>query len=424
MSKGTPMFMDTSKDLEVIIKVTEVCNINCSYCYVFNMGNEDYKSRPQFISQGTAEQIVAFLRQGVRDMKTERIRIVFHGGEPLMLGKRRFQSLCRTLQDGLGNLVDLGLGLQSNGALIDEEWIAIFEEFKINVGISLDGPERIHDHYRVDKAGNGTHAKTLAGIELLRSAYNAKRISCPGAICVINPDFPVSQVYHHIVRELGFKRVSFNLPMETCDSVPSRYTESLPRYLTGLFEEWLADEDPEIEIRILDQMLRVFAGNDEFRDILLNVHKKHLMVVIAADGELSEHDDFKVINFAQRMGNVKDTSLLDFANSPLRQFLHALINSVPDDCQGCDWRNYCRAGCTHGLSITRYSQANGFNNRSSLCSGFAALFEKGADFLMANGLHRYQLDAALGLGNGDQAVNCIAVPVPDQSFYTLHEAAE
>lgn len=411
-------FMARSDDLEVIVKVTEVCNINCSYCYVFNKGNDDFASRPQFISTQTVDAIVAFLTRGVDDLRAKRMRIVLHGGEPLMLGKRRFRALCQSLRDGLGEKVDLGLGMQTNGALIDPEWIDIFEEFSISIGVSLDGPAHVHDHYRVDKAGRGTHAQTLAGIELLRHAHNQKRIGRPGAICVINPDFSASDVYSHIVRELGFKRVSFNLPMETCDSVPVHYAQALPRYLTELFDEWISDADPQIDIRIFDQMMRFFAGHEAFQQRLLNMHKEHLMVVIAADGDLSEHDDFKVINFAQRMGNVKDTSLLEFANQPLRSFLHSLINSVPDGCKSCDWRNYCRAGCTHGLAITRYSEENGFNNRSSLCAGFEALFQSGADFLQQNGLPQEQLRQALGLDGTDDRFEDCNVPMPEVSFYT------
>jgi len=410
-------------EIEIIIKITERCNINCTYCYMFNRGNDDYLNRPVFISNETIEDIIVFLVQGIADLSVKKVNVVLHGGEPLMMPKKRFSAMSARLRSVLEPLATLNIGLQTNAMLIDEEWIAIFEKQRINIGVSIDGPAVVNDAYRVDKAGRGTHASTVAGIRKLQDAYNAGRITRAGAIAVIDPSSSAKAVYRHIVDELGFTHMSFNLPMETRDTAAPALEEELPGYLSELFDEWVKDDNPKIRVRMFDQMLRYFAGDAVLRKRLPNFAIHHVMAVISADGDLSEHDDFKVINFAQRCGNVRDTTLLEFANAPLREYLHHIAHALPDACQSCDWRNYCRAGVTHGLTVSRYSRANGFNNRSSLCAGFSALFEAGASMLVKNGLSVDKLEDSLGLGHSDEVPSRVR-PAPVEMFsHSISEVA-
>lgn len=386
--------IDRADTLEVILKVTERCNINCTYCYMFNKGNEDFRERPAAISSAWIDDVTAFLREGVISLSASKVNVVLHGGEPLLLKKDRFRELCGKLRSSLDGLAALEIGIQTNATLIDCEWVDIFAEFGIAIGISLDGPPEVNDRYRVDKKGRSTYDRTLAGIRLLQEAYNRGGIAKPGLICVINPENSGRKIYRHVVDDLGFTNVSFNLPMETNDTIAPGDGERIGRYLEEVFQEWTADDNPRIQIRIFDQMFRFFTDG-RFRNLLPNFITRHVMVVIASDGTLSEHDDFKVINFAQRGGTVRDTSLYEFANSPLRRYLDLVAQTTPHACQSCDWKAYCRGGVTHGLTISRFSRDGGFDNRSSLCEAFRSLFERGAAYLMDNGFRAEDLQAAL-----------------------------
>lgn len=293
----------------------------------------------------------------------------------------------------------------------DGEGVGAGAEFDIQVGVSLDGPEHVNDRHRIDKHGNGTYEGTRAGIELLHKAHKDGQIVKAGAICVIDPTTSAEEIYRHFVDDLGFDQVSFNLPMETVDSAPDGFAERCARYLHELFEVWTNDGRTDVRIRLFDKLMRYLAGDEKLQELLPNFITKHIMVVIASDGELSEHDDYKVINFAQRGGTIFDTTLMEFANSPLRRYINHVAQTLPADCKSCDWKRYCRAGVTHGLTVSRYSERSGFDNRSVLCDAFISLYTDAARYLLKNGLQPEILYKALGSENAELETRSLE-PIP------------
>src|SRR5471030_323894 len=114
------------KHLEIILKVSERCNINCTYCYVFNLGNDISINSKPIISHDIIKDLTRFLERASHEYDIETIQIDFHGGEPLMMGKEKFDSACRDFLSGNYKKSRLQLACQTNAMLIDEEWIDIF----------------------------------------------------------------------------------------------------------------------------------------------------------------------------------------------------------------------------------------------------------------------------------------------------------
>jgi len=143
---------------EFIIKISSRCNINCSYCYMYNLGDSTALLQPKTISI----ELVHILARKLQIYKVKYglplLRIALHGGEPLLAGKLKFSTYCEDLFAALGEGFELYV--QTNGILIDHEWVDIFSKYKIVVGLSLDGPQEIHDKYRKTHGGAGTFAKT------------------------------------------------------------------------------------------------------------------------------------------------------------------------------------------------------------------------------------------------------------------------
>lgn len=143
--------------LTIVLKTVERCNINCTYCYFFNGIDKSFKQHPPYISFETIKKITKFLKEGSKDLNIQRVRLGIHGGEPLMQKKTSFDEMCNYLRDELEPDVKVTLTLQTNGMLLDEEWINLIIKHNIGLGISIDGPKEYHDKYRVDHFGKGTY---------------------------------------------------------------------------------------------------------------------------------------------------------------------------------------------------------------------------------------------------------------------------
>ncbi|MFJ2994237.1 radical SAM protein [Pandoraea sp. NPDC087047] len=142
--------------VEVILKISERCNIDCKYCYFFNKENQDYLSNPPYMSSETARAFVQFL-QSAPNFRGTTFQIDLHGGEPLMMKRERFEEIVTILKTGLRDAGAVQFTVQTNALLVDEAWLDLLSRLGVYVGVSIDGPKIYHDENRVDKTGAGTH---------------------------------------------------------------------------------------------------------------------------------------------------------------------------------------------------------------------------------------------------------------------------
>lgn len=164
------------KKLVLILKTAERCNLNCKYCYFFNGGDQSYKKHPPLISKGVVNQLVKFLSEGIQDLGIEHILVVFHGGEPLLQPIAQFTEMCFLLQSHLSPLTSIDFKVQTNATLISEKWIDAFSQFRVSVGVSLDGPKEYNDIDRIDHRNRGSYDAVRKGIHLLQEGVHQKKI--------------------------------------------------------------------------------------------------------------------------------------------------------------------------------------------------------------------------------------------------------
>src|SRR4051812_2983110 len=103
--------------LQIIFKIVETCNINCSYCYYFNMGDTTARNRPPLVSVETADDVASWLARGCQDLGIQQLSIAFHGGEPMMIAPETFDAICNLFRVRLSPLIDLSFIIQTNGTI-------------------------------------------------------------------------------------------------------------------------------------------------------------------------------------------------------------------------------------------------------------------------------------------------------------------
>lgn len=380
--------------LELILKVSERCNLACDYCYFFFGGDDAYEKHPALISTDNVTELAAFLRRTTLASQFDFVQIDFHGGEPLLMPKKRFRDLCKSLQEALPSSTRLIFGMQTNGVLIDEEWLNIFEDFNIQVGVSLDGPEEVNDKHRVDKKGQGSHGDAVRGLMLLQEGYDEGRFPLPTVLCVASGPLSLYQLHHYFTEELGVRALDLLLPDYTHETVPTNYKDHLMKDLEAFVTAVLGAHKNGYYCRVVDQARRSLSRRfhsprlDQF-----NAYKR-VILTVSSGGEIGPPDVLRICDpdYFSTPLHLSEASFIDVVEQFHAPFWDAQFN-LPESCSDCCWRNVCRGGDI----VHRYSKDAGHRNASIYCDFLQAFYGAIAAQLLEGDLEFYELVASLGI---------------------------
>lgn len=348
----------------ILLKVASRCNIDCSYCYVFHMGDSNWNRLEKIISKSTVD---AFCRSIDRLSKKQDsiFSIVLHGGEPLLIGVQGLSYLLGGLRAILP--ASYPVSIQTNGVLLTDEILDICSFYQTTVAVSIDGPKDIHDRWRVDHGGNGSFDRVLAGIRLLQKHEDSAFLNA-GLLAVIDPYSNPREVYSFF-KHLKAPSVDFLLRDGNHDRLPqgklSLDSLEYGRWMEGLLQVYLSDPDP-FPIRVLDDMMKVLLGG--------HVTKEGVgitdfgIVIVDTDGSIMKNDTLKsAFDGADRFkltANIKDVCLVDFIQSPDFLTYREAQRPTCSACQNCSELRLCGGG----MILHRWSQQNEFDNPSVYCS--------------------------------------------------------
>ena len=383
-------YLSQVNTVEIVLKIVERCNLNCSYCYYFNGGNNDFEKMPAVMTPKTASDIGAFLAEGAKRIGINQVNLDFHGGEPLFLKKERFIEIVEALIDALDPDVKLRFAIQTNAALIDDEWIDILSKYNFLVGVSLDGPKSYNDKFRIDHKGRSSYDDTVNGIRLLREAYESGRIKSYGGLAVINHD-------RHFVDDLKFPGLDFLLPDYTHDNFDSSTAAAYGDYLINLFELWKEDFE-DIEVRRINNLIAAFSGDETNRFVGFSKQAaKAIAFTIHSDGTCAPDDILRITPVWDEFikPNVTETTLEQFLLQPLLIQMEKESRAVPPACEVCCWANICGGG---GVQTHQYDSKNhSFHNPSVFCESLQQFYAHVAQFLLDNGMPQHRLLEILGI---------------------------
>lgn len=363
------MTLDVSSDqapLAVTLKVASRCNLNCSYCYVYNKEDQSWRDRPARMSDEVVEATIERLQRHCARSRQAVLRVVLHGGEPMLAGAKRIDRWCTMLRDGLGDVAELKLAIQTNGMLVNDEWIDVFARHRIVVGVSIDGPPEIHDVFRVDRRGRGSYGSVVRGVERLTAG--GVQVSFL-TVAQLGAD-PV-RIHRHLV-ELGPAQIEYLLPDNTHETIGAVRAELGPTpgadFLIPIFEDWWTNGTMDIRVGPFMAIARSILGGECEVDFIGNNPLGYLFV--ESDGSIEGLDVLRVCGdgMAATGLNVKDN---DFAEL---EGLHRTLvfdgMPLPEGCRSCPERDTCAGG----YLPHRYSKARGFDNPSAWCADLLKLF--------------------------------------------------
>jgi len=328
---------------------------------MYNLEDKSYQSRPKIMSEETRDMFFEKLMKHVQNYQLGDIVIYLHGGEPLLVTKPYFVNWVEKLLTTVGSLCNVILIAQTNGILLDNEWIEIFHRFNIRLGISLDGPKAFHDTFRVTKNGAGTYDKVMLALKTLRDHPLGAHVF-GSILSVANPDIPPEQLWQTWLRT-GFKRFDFNLPHCTHDNPPWFTTDQLSPWLIELFELWWTENDPEIDVRFFRNIVHLILGASSSTDYIGG--KQVGIVVIETDGSIQGTDALRACKngLTNVNMNVFTNNIQDAMNIPLVKLSNNGASRLCQKCLVCDVKDVCGGGYVPH----RYRERNDFDNPSVYC---------------------------------------------------------
>jgi uncharacterized protein len=318
------------------------CNMACTYCFyrdkeTFFPGDKIHRMSDEILEE-TLKQIFAQPLQAVS--------IGWQGGEPTLMGLPFFEKAV-ALQIRYGKGKSVGNGLQTNGLLIDKNWTRFLNEYNFLVGLSLDGPEHVHNRYRLRRGRQDTWAEVVDRARLLLD--EGVKVN---ALIVVNDysvQFPEEIYKFH--KELGLDHMQFipcveTDPADTTRAAPfSAPAEGHGRFLIKLFDLWLADfQDgrPTTSIRFFDSVFYRYVDRDPPECDLQA--KCGNYVVVEHNGDVYACDFF--VEERWKLGNVMQRKLMHMLNSARQNEFGRMKADLPEPCQACPWLSVCRGGCT------------------------------------------------------------------------------
>ena len=348
-----------------------ICNLGCKYCYFLS------KERlyPDSDFRMADETLESYIRQYITAQQVPEVTFTWQGGEPTLMGLdfyRRAAALQKKYRRPGQQIYNT---LQTNGLQINDEWADFFRRNNFLIGVSLDGPEKLHDAYRVDKGGNPTHHKVLAGIETLKKG----RVDFNILTCVhaANGDYPLD-VYRFLRDTVGARFIQFIPIVERANQTGFQEGEKVThrsvtprqygRFLAKIFDEWLQQDVGQIFVQIFDVALGVWLGQQA--SLCIFGETCGTALALEHNGDLYSCDHF--VEPKHFLGNIAGSEIIPLvASEKQRRFGLAKRDTLPRYCRECNVHFMCNGGCPKNRFIKTPDGEAGLNY---LCRGYKLFF--------------------------------------------------
>lgn len=276
---------------EFVLKICQRCNLSCSYCYVYTMADQSWHSRPAFMSQTIWEQAARRIAEHAIVHNLPEVRIILHGGEPLLAGPSRIAAVADAVRVALPGGVQGRLKIQTNGLLLSPDVLSICHQHNIRIGVSLDGGREQNDKHRCYPDGRGSFADVDRSLRLLTAPEHLCLFS--GILTTIDPTSDPVASYETLL-SYSPPAIEFLWPHANWSSShPLVQHEGTPfgDWMVRLFDRWYDSSRQETRIRffedIIDAALEMISG------VQGRSPSSAVVAVVETDGAIEQADSLK-----------------------------------------------------------------------------------------------------------------------------------
>lgn len=388
----------TAQPFHIMVKpIGPKCNLDCTYCFylekevLFGEG-EKWKMSDELLESYVARYIAA--------QPPGPVTFAWQGGEPTLCGVEFFEKAVRW-QKQYGRGREIENAFQTNGTLLDDAWGEFLSRERFLVGISIDGPEQLHDAYRVKRNGRGSFADVMRGLEVLKR----HKVEFNTLTCVNRLNSEHGGEVYDFLKGIGSRYLQFipiveRLPDAEAErlglshATPPTFAEedenlhapvtdwsvqpkAYGRFMWSIFKRWVVRDVGRIYVQLFDVALGKWAGIPGGLCIFSEECGRAL--ALEHDGSLYSCDHF--VYPAYKLGNIREQSMAEMVDSAFQQdFGKDKARRLPDYCLQCTVKFACNGGCPKQRFLLTPTGQAGLNY---LCAGYRFIFSKMDPYMRA-----------------------------------------
>lgn len=384
------------KRMNIMTKpVGSKCNIDCQYCYYLSK-KELFADESNCQPQMDADALEHYIRSYIEQQNHSEIVFHWQGGEPTLLGVNYFRDVVRLQKKYCPKGVTIENNLQTNGILLNDEWGKFLAKNHFLVGLSIDGPEMLHNAYRVNRSGRGTFSQTMKGLEVLHK-HNVQfaTLTCVNNLTAANA-LEVYKFLRDVVKSKQMQFIPIVEPKSFRSTAPQRWNDAevifqgMPEtdpkhpnsvveswcvsdkqwgdFLCTVFDEWIDNDIGLINVPYFEACVESWMGRVNPLCTLAPMCGKGL--AIEANGDVFACDHYVYPEY--KLGNINDTRLEGMQFSKEQEaFGYAKESTLPKQCRECRYQFACFGECPKNRFIKTMDGETGLNY---LCAGWKKFF--------------------------------------------------
>lgn len=366
--------MIQNRSFQIFTKpVGDSCNLNCSYCYYHTDALIKIEGKRIINDDSFLEE---YIRHHIEATTDDTVFFSWHGGEPILAGIEFYSKALDFQKKHLPAGKKLMNGIQTNGTMLNEDWCRFLKSAGFIVGISIDGPEHLHNCFRQTKNGSSTFESVISGFRLLQKHQISTEVLC--VVSAGNEKYPL-EVYRFF-KALGARFITF-LPLVerigNSNSVSKRSvgSEAFGHFMMTVFDEWVQKDIGSVQVQLFEEALRSAFDNEH----TLCIFKPNCggVPVIESNGDFYSCDHF--VNEENYVGNIREQSVADLLDSEKQlAFGREKSESLPEYCKKCEVLTQCNGECPKNRFVVSPDGEEGLNY---LCAGYRKFFNHCRPFI-------------------------------------------